>query len=55
VIILEDLKNKERMRKKRRKKHLPIKIFIALVIALVLLLVTGWLYGNNLLSKIKKK
>jgi len=54
VIILEDLKNKERMRKKRRKKHLPIKIFIALVIALVLLLVTGWLYGNNLLSKIKR-
>jgi len=54
VIILEDLKNKEKMRKKRRKKHLPIKIFIALVIALVLLLVTGWLYGNNLLSKIKR-
>ncbi len=51
---MEDLKNKERMRKKRRKKHLPIKIFIALVIALVLLLVTGWLYGNNLLSKIKR-
>ncbi len=51
---MEDLKNKEKMRKKRRKKHLPIKIFIALVIALVLLLVTGWLYGNNLLSKIKR-